>query len=408
MKGHVRKRGSSWSYVVELGPQPAVRCEKCDKRTWVEDGDTPESCPKCEGPVRSTEERRQRWVSGFRTKREAETDMRETLSRLDGGRDPFPADISLRKLAEQWLEHKVSGSGKRIRPKTAKRYGQLLHRHILPAIGSVEVGKLRPAHCRRALDDMASKGLAPRTIAQARAVLRGVLGWAVREGLVEVNVAAATEPPQIEDVERPSLPADDLARIIDEAVGTTWEIPVLLACTVGTRRSETLGLRWSSVDLEAGEVWITEGLQRIDDELTFTPVKSHRSRRPVPLPRYTVDRLREHRKAQMERRVKAGPAWQDMNLVCERGDGGPMDPDAFTHAFKRILLRLGLPEDARLHDARHAVGDMLAKHTGGDAVVIRDTLGHARSAFTLDTYVQGRHSSEKARTALDEAFEGRG
>lgn len=84
-----------------------------------------------------------------------------------------------------------------------------------------------------------------------------------------------------------------------------------------------------------------------------------------------------------------------------------MDPDAFTHAFKRLVLRLGLPEDTCLHDARHAVGDMLPRHTGGDAVVIRDTLGHARSAFTLDTYVQGRHSSEKVRTALDEAFEGR-
>lgn len=59
----------------------------------------------------------------------------------------------------------------------------------------------------------------------------------------------------------------------------------------------------------------------------------------------------------------------------------------------------------RLHDARHGVGTALAIATGGDATVVRDTLGHSKTAFTLDTYVHATsETSAKARAALDATF----
>ncbi len=56
MKGHVRRRGSGYVYVVEL--------EK------TADG-----------------KRRQRWRSGFRTKREAESALTDALAALKSGED---------------------------------------------------------------------------------------------------------------------------------------------------------------------------------------------------------------------------------------------------------------------------------------------------------------------------------
>jgi hypothetical protein len=58
----------------------------------------------------------------------------------------------------------------------------------------------------------------------------------------------------------------------------------------------------------------------------FLPPKTDRGRRTVGLPPATVALLRRHRKDQLERRVLLGEAWQDFDLVIDRGDGGLSPP----------------------------------------------------------------------------------
>src|SRR5665647_3167584 len=59
MRGHVRKRGEpgSWEYIVDVGLAAAQRCEDCNKRLWIERRPK-QSCPKCGGALKETEERR--------------------------------------------------------------------------------------------------------------------------------------------------------------------------------------------------------------------------------------------------------------------------------------------------------------------------------------------------------------
>ena len=45
--------------------------------------------------------------------------------------------------------------------------------------------------------------------------------------------------------------------------------------------------------------------------------------------------LKEHRKRQLEERVKAGAAWQERDLVFCDELGGELHPDRFTRAFTR-------------------------------------------------------------------------
>jgi len=54
---------------------------------------------------------------------------------------------------------------------------------------------------------------------------------------------------------------------------------------VGLRRGEALGLRWKDIDLDRGELRVSQTLQRVDGRLQIVPPKSERSRRRVPLPR---------------------------------------------------------------------------------------------------------------------------
>src|SRR5450756_2370550 len=80
MRGHARKRGEpgSWEYIVDIGMAAAQRCLVCNKRSWIERRPK-ESCPKCGGALRETEERRREIKGGFATRKECAAAMNKIL-----------------------------------------------------------------------------------------------------------------------------------------------------------------------------------------------------------------------------------------------------------------------------------------------------------------------------------------
>jgi integrase len=214
--------------------------------------------------------------------------------------------------------------------------------------------------------------------------LHGALAQAVRWQLLSVNAAAAVRPPKAERPEIASPDAGKVAAVLDAARGSRLYVPLAVAASTGLRRGELLALRWSEVDLDGGSLRVTASLQRAGADLVFLPPKTDRGRRTVGLPPATVALLRRHRKEQLERRVLLGEAWQDFDLVIERGDGGAFPPDSLPRDWYRLVRRIGLPE-LRLHDLRHAYATRLLEASVHPKVV-SEALGHSSVSFTMDTY----------------------
>lgn len=183
----------------------------------------------------------------------------------------------------------------------------------------------------------------------------------------------------------------------------------VLSATTGARRSEVLAIKWGDVDLQAGRVRIMRGLHRVPSgnglrDLAFLDPKTTRGRRPIGLHAVAVERLRQWRIEQAQRRLARGDKWLDHDLVCERGDGGMLDPDAFTKAFKRIARHAGLSPRTRLHDIRHAVATELGRR-GVHSVIVSAMLGHASPAFTASVYQHAwDEGAEQVAAALGEAL----
>ena len=371
MRGHVRKRGTLWAFVVELDRDPI------------------------------TGKRRQRWVSGFATKREAERELRRRLRLVDEGEDPFPDEITVAAFVNRWLVH-LETQG-RLRARTVRSYRQLWSDHVLPRIGAMELRKVRPAHVQGVLDEMTRKGRAPRTAWHARAAMSGCFQQALRWQLISFNPVRATEAPakKVPDLRIPS-PAE-LRVLVEAARGTAWEVPILLAATTGARCGEILGLRWGNVDLERGRIRIVEALQRTGGELVYVVPKTAHGVRTVPLLPEVVDRLRRHRAEQAQRLLRLGIRATDEDVVCDGSDGKPLEPSKFSHAAKRLAAEVGL-EGVRLHDLRHAVATMLAA-SGSSPAVTSKLLGHASVAFTLQTYTHPDDEElDRAGVALQRAL----
>jgi integrase len=290
----------------------------------------------------------------------------------------------------------------RIRESTWVRYEQLISSDVLPVIGAVRLGRLRPNDVQRVVNEMVSKGLAARTVVQGYRVLSSALSQAVRWQMIPTNPATAVRPPRIERAELTIPDAEQVRAIVEAAEG--WvHLPILLAATTGMRRGEVFGLRWRDVDLDANLVRVTGSLQRVGGKLRVVEPKSARGRRTVSLPATVVEVLRAHRKDQAERRLLLGEGWTDSDLVVERGDGQPRDPDTITHYFADIATKVKVP-GVRFHDLRHAYATSLLRG-GVHPKIVSEALGHASTAFTMDVYSHVLPSmQEEAAAAIAKAL----
>jgi len=96
-----------------------------------------------------------------------------------------------------------------------------------------------------------------------------------------------------------------------------------------------------------------------------------------------------------------------VDLVFRTPSGGPINADILAKRFKSILKRAGLPR-LRLYDLRHTAAT-IALAVGVSPKVVSEQLGHASTAFTLDTYAHVLpHMQDEAATRIEAVLFGRG
>ncbi len=360
-----------------------------------------------QNPLTGGRERVRRTIRGSR--KDAQQVLTKLTAELDAGLILGDASrMTLTRFMEQWLEHIQH----RVRPTTFDRYEGVTRLHIVPALGKTQLSKLRPLNIQafeaRLLRSGRAKGtggLSAQTVVHVHRVLSAALSQAVRWQLLAVNPAIAVQPPR---AKRPALTIPDarmIERIIVTSEGTLMHIAVLLAAATGMRRGEVLGLRWSSVDLEQGLVRVVSTYQRSKKGCEFADPKTDRARRTIALPEFAIDALRQHRLCQTPRRLRAGTAWRDNDLVVELGDGRPIDPGEFSRKFGS-LVREARADGVRFHDLRHAFATMLLT-SGIHPKIASEALGHSTVGITLDTYSHVLPNMQaQAAAAIQEALGG--
>lgn len=85
-----------------------------------------------------TGRRRQKWHSGYRTKREAERARVDLLSKVDRGEYVEPSQQTLAEFLEEWLR----AIEPTLRPSTFDSYSRNVRNHISAHIGSVRLTKV--------------------------------------------------------------------------------------------------------------------------------------------------------------------------------------------------------------------------------------------------------------------------
>lgn len=311
------------------------------------------------------------------TKEEAE----RAKIRMLAGHDYAPARLTVSDyLRETWLPTKK-------RATTQEQYEKIVRLYIEPSLGKVTLQRLAgpggPLVVERWLRELSETDLSPGTVKHAYAVFRAAMRQAARWRIVEREPTANVEPPTSAGRWLQAMEPSEALEILTLFRGHRIEPAVVLGLGAGLRRGEALGLRWSRVNLDTGELRVEEAYVARRAGASFGPPKSATARRTVTLPAWAVEALRAHRKRQSERRL-AARSWHDLDMVIDVGDGRPMQPGTLSTAFRRHLVDSGKPVQ-RFHDLRHGFATLL--HSDGEELgVISDLLGHSDVRLTKSLY----------------------
>jgi len=408
MRGHVRHRGEerlgSWEYIVDIGLAAAQRCEDCNKRLWIERRPK-QSCPKCGGALKETEERRRETKSGFATQKECQAAMNKLLVAVEQHNYTAPTKASVKDyLTKEWLPAVKST----IRPSTFNSYVQHVECHIVPHIGTVKLQKLSGSQVNALYAKLAEtgrkdgkKGLSTMTIHHVHACLHKACKDAVRWGHISRNPLDAADPPrkkgdgskEMRTWTKEQLKAF-LDAVADERLSALWHT---IAMT-GMRRGEAIGLRWSDVDLENGRLSVRRALIPNGRDVIVSEPKTIKGRRVIALDPGTVEVLKAQAARQLDEQKEWDDAWIETGLVFTLENGEALDPESVSRYWRQAVKQSLLPS-IRLHDLRHTHAT-LALQAGIHPKVVSERLGHATVSITLDTYSHAIPAMQEEAAAL--------
>ena len=290
-------------------------------------------------------------------------------SKLVGGYvDPRQAARTFREVAE---EHWAATSHNLAEDTTRPTKRARLDRHILPVLGSMPVGAIKPSTVAAAVATWTAKPLAAGTVGQILRQVRQILDAALSDGIVTKNVAKdravkVPTPPRRRNVHLTDV---EVTSIIEAA--PDWARPLVVTLAgLGLRISEAAGLLVVDVDFLRRTVRVRQQL-RASGKLGV--LKTESSWRDIPASDVVLEALAEQ--------IRLRP--RDDGRVFSSMTGGTLTKAVGGHLFDDLSTAAGV--DASPHSFRHYFGSSLISR-GVSVVAVSAWLGHHSPAITWTTY----------------------
>ncbi|MFA1821217.1 tyrosine-type recombinase/integrase [Virgibacillus oceani] len=343
MRGHIAKKGKKYYIVVDIG---------------------------------TGYERKQKWLSGFNTKKEAEKEMPRILNELNQGTYVEPSKQLYSDFLDAWMKNKRN----KLSLNAYNNYEMNIRVHIKPALGRFKLSKLNSLAIDDFYTDLENKGLSSATIRKMHTIVRSSLEYAKDYRFIEWNPASVVKPPSVKHKDIQVWEEKDLMRFLHFTKNEHDYIVYHLALFTGMRRGEILGLKWSDIDYAQKKIRV----QRSYSKSGFTKGKTDSARRVIDVDDDTITALKERHKIVKENKMRCGEDYEDNNLVVCRADGRPVDVRNVNRRFTKLRERHKMPE-IRFHDMRHTHATIMLG-MGTPVKIVSERMGHHKVEITLNTY----------------------
>lgn len=338
-------------------------------------------------------QRKRKWISTELevkgNKKKAQKFLRDILAKYDD-LNIEQNDVYFNQWVKDWLELKRTT----VDIVTFEGYETYFEKHINPyfELKKFKLIDISPKDIQDYINLKYKKGrldgkggLSAHSIKKHMVLIKGSLDHALRLNMIQYNPATrVTLPKETKFVGKyyTEKQAEQLFECVKE---TNIFLPVMLTVYYGLRRSEVLGLKWSSINFEENYFIIENTIVKTPKSIRKKEItKNKTSHRTLPLTEDIKKILKNEQRQQKENRLLYGNKYVINDYVCKHKDGRSLRPDFLTHKFSKILSDNNLPH-IRFHDLRHSCASMLLKRKVSFKE-IQTWLGHHDLATTSDIY----------------------
>lgn len=297
----------------------------------------------------------------FDRKVDAQKWLDEQVASLLRGDHVAPKDAKL--TVGEWCDKWLAGYG--TRRKSTVRQAEFHIKIIKAHFDAVSMSAVRPSDVRAWTAALKNEGRADSYVYALYSRLSQLFADAVHDGIVTRNPCSRRTSPGM-GKQRPYVATTEQIWGLYDAVPAGVRPAILLGAHAGLRLAEAAALRVEDVDFATGLV--SPMVQWVDQ-----PLKSEKSRTPIPIPKEMAHLLAEA--------VRAG----NRGTLVDDEWGNRAGPWTIERAIRAARDQVGLPEGFRFHDLRHYFASLLIA-SGLDVKVVQARLRHASAKTTLDTY----------------------
>lgn len=324
-----------------------------------------------------------------------------SAERADRARGDWIDQRKGRRLFDDWADDYVAACA-HLKAKTRDRYRSALDCQVRPTFGAMPVGAIDTAAVRVFLSELRASGAGRGTVANARTVLSGVLGFAADAGAIRSNPARGARVGGWERREEVFLTATQvelLAAAIAappvrerggehrRATFPDCALAVRVAAYTGLRSGELWALHVQDLDLLHRRVHVVQSVTDGEGQVILGPTKNY-ERRTVPIPATLIDPLRDH---------VAGLPMDALVFTNSRG-GLVRHGNWYRRHYVPAVQRAGLPDGTHFHTLRHTCAALLAG-AGLSELEVMKQLGHRQPVRTYAHLFPD--ATDRAAAALD-------
>jgi integrase len=287
-----------------------------------------------------------------------------------------------------WLDHWLkTHSG--IRKTTRRQYHSTIETNIKPYLGKFKLQSLNGVHIRTWQATLLEQGLSKSRVNSARSRLSSAYSVAIELKMCKYNPVTLTDGAGTgKQKEVRHLKQSEVQRFLDACASAPYGLLFEFMLRTGVRIMEAAAVRWADLQLDGNR-----GVVHIRHTIVETPgggwewsdPKTEDSKRRPKFPRHLAVRLIEHRRAQLEQKLKMGSLWRNNDLVFTNDVGDPVRYNKLWQGFRSVLTLAGLPHTITSHKLRHLYVTA-GKKAGVDWKTIAAEVGHSKPSFTMDYY----------------------
>jgi integrase len=295
--------------------------------------------------------------------------------------------LTCEQLTAHYVERELSEDNRKKAYSTKATYKSYLGNWILPRWRSYRLSDVKAVAVEEWLGSLL---VATGTKAKLRNIMSALFSHAIRYEWSERNPISLVR----QSAKRERIPivldVGEISALLSE-LRHPYKAMVLLAAATGLRASELLALKWQDLNFESLEINLSRGVVH----QVVGALKTEASQKPLPLDKELASSLLEWR--------RLSPFDQETDWIFAspemKGEQPYWPENLLRRHIRPAAKRCGIHKTIGWHTFRHSYATLL-KANGEDVKVVQESLRHANSRITLDTYTQAvttakRHAQTK-------------